>query len=541
MNQLAARSLLTVAVAFAIGTGSVDAQQPPSAGTTTNPTVVLPQQQAALAQRYEQLEQILLKLADVAATSDPQRSALLRQAARQGRDGLIHRRLLDAVAALDAEQLQAALDHQQGARSSLEALLKLLQSEARTDRNREEQERLRNLLRDLQRLERAQRATQARTESGADAEAVSKEQAEVEQRTKELRERVARDAGLTPESGEQTESSNDSSSTETKTPGPDQQAPEQEQPSGQPTPEGQPTPPSEPRPSESDNPSNQGANDSPEQQATGDLQQAQDSMKQAQQQLKQGERPSASQSQEKAAEQLRQAADRIDQALRQLREEEKQRQLARLESRLRSIYEQQADVLSRTQSLRETSSSNSDRQVEVQAGNLGFAENKIVADVDRALLLLAEAAESVAFPEALQQARRLMVRVAGRLNEVRLDDITVSLQEDILASLEEMISAIEQEQKRLEEQQQQPSQQPSPSDQQGEQALVDALAELRLIQRLQQRVQRSTERYSKMLTEPDDEVGEAIDPELRDLVRELADQQVRLFRATRDLVQRQEK
>jgi len=527
LRQLLLAAFLACPAAWVVG-------QSPGEGQATASGEVLPQQQAALAQRYEQLEQILLKLADVSASSDPQRAALLRQAARQGRDGAIHRKLLDAVAALDAEQLQAAIDHQSSAQASLEALLKLLQSEARSDRNRQEQERLRNLLRDLQRLERAQRAAQARTEAGGELGEVREEQADVTARTEELRQRVARDAGLKleePKQAQQKADTNaDHSSETTPSPSPPEnqgQRPADEQ-SAQPT------------ESSGQTESPPGASDSPEKQATGDLGQAKGSMQQAESQLQQGERSAAGESQQKAAEQLRQAADRIDQALRQLREEENQRQLARLESRLRAIYEQQADVLARSRLLRDSQPNQSDRQFEIQAGNLGFAENKIVAEVDRALLLLAEAAESVAFPEALQQARRLMVRVASRFNEVRIDEITISLQEDILASLEEMIAAIEQEQRRLEEQKENPNQRPSEVGDPGEQPLVDALAELRLIQRLQQRVQRSTERYSAMLPKPDDEVGQAEDPELRELVKELADQQIRLFRATRDLVLRQQ-
>jgi hypothetical protein len=264
------------------------------------------------------------------------------------------------------------------------------------------------------------------------------------------------------------------------------------------------------------------------------LQQAIEKMRQAEKELEQSKRDGAIKQQQQAEENLRAAIDRLERILRQLREEEMQRELARLESRLRRMAQMQAKVLDDTKLLDAIPVSQRDRQVDVRAGNLAFEEKKIVMEADRAMLLLREEGSSVAFPEVVAQIRGDMQRVAERLTASKIDAVTIGLQDDILAALEEMIAALQKAQRDLEKQRQeeQQQQQQQPGQQSGEQPLVEQLAELRLIRTMETRIMSTTERYSRML----DDRGEVDD--VLPLIRDLAERQSNLYRITRDIVQK---
>jgi hypothetical protein len=553
LTLVVATAYCVVAQEPATGTPSAEASaaEPPASGapatgtpaageTAAGETVAeetapeLKQRQLGVADRYERLEKILLRMADIVATEDPQRAALLRQAVRQGRDGATLKRLMEAAQSLDEGKYQSAIDSQQSARSNLEAILKLLQSEARSDRNKQAEERLRQLHADLQRQERLERALQARTEGSDQASDLRETQDEIAKRNQQLLDRMREDQAPSdskpgnekPGNEKQSQGASPTNPSQSP-PGQQQQQPGQQQPPGQQQqPGGSPEDQSPPPPK------------SPEERALEQVEEAQRAMDQAKESLDQQKRDQALVEEQKAIESLRQATDAIEQALRQLREEEKLRKLARLEARLRSLYEQQASILERSRSLIDKLATEDPRQVDVQSSNLAFAENKVIADLDRALLLLQEAGASVAFPEALQQVRVLMETVAARFAGTQLDEITTGLQEDVLAALEEMINAVEQEQQKTEKQKNQQQQQRR---QQGgggnqEQPLVDAIAELKLIKQLQERIQRSTQRYQKQLPLPNDANGDVADPTLRKLVQELSKQQDRLYRVTRELL-----
>jgi hypothetical protein len=116
-----------------------------------------------------------------------------------------------------------------------------------------------------------------------------------------------------------------------------------------------------------------------------------------------------------------------------------------------------------------------------------------------------------------------------RLAENKVDPRTQGLEEDIIAALEEMIEALQKAQKEMEEQQQQQQQQ-----QQGKQdrALIDQIAELKMIRALQLRVNKRTQRYAEMIEGQE----QAVEPDLVEAVRELAEREQRIYKATRDIV-----
>ena len=113
--------------------------------------VTLSMRQSGVAQRYQKLEELLLRLADVEADENPERSALLRRAARQSRDQFILEKLRTASQSLETQEFQKAVDNQEAAKKDLDAILTLLLSEDRSKRIRDEKERYQNLIKDLKR------------------------------------------------------------------------------------------------------------------------------------------------------------------------------------------------------------------------------------------------------------------------------------------------------------------------------------------------------------------------------------------------------
>ncbi len=622
------RTTMNVARSFGIClclyASGVVAQVPTKPPTTST----LPQRQTGVAERYGKLEELLLRLADVEADENPERAALLRRAAKQSRDKFTLEKLRGATEALSSDQFQNAVIRQGEASEGIEALLTLLLSEDRSKRIRDEKQRVAEMIKDLKRIERAQRSTRARTENGAEMGDVEQEQQSITDRARELNKELAGDekpdleakdeasesaqpkdaeaesgedqpegsaegeprqsmpqeptpSEAEAKQGEPQESDSDPQSEKPEDGKPGESKPEESEPGesepgesepgeskpgeakpgeskpgeskpgeskpGEPKP-GEPKPgeskPGDSKPGESsesqaaESPSSQQQQDkssqqpqSPQQQAEQQLQDAIQKMQEAEQKLAEAKRDSAAEDQRAAEENLRAAIDRLERILRQLREEEMQRELAKLEARLRKMAAMQSKVLDATVTLAATPKSQRNRQTDLKAGELAFEEKKITLEADRAMLLLREEGSSVAFPEVVDAIRSDTAKVADRLAETKLDQVTQGLQKDILAALEEMIAALQKAQRDL-EQKKQEQQQGEPQQQgQGEQPLVESLAELKLIRTMETRIKSTTERYAGML-----EAGETTGDDVLPLLQGLSERQNRLYRITRDLV-----
>ena len=84
--------------------------QPQSA--TADDSQSLAAKQQSVTKRYERLEELLLRLAEVEATENPERSALLRRAAKQSRDKFVLEKLKLASASLKSQEFQKAVENQ---------------------------------------------------------------------------------------------------------------------------------------------------------------------------------------------------------------------------------------------------------------------------------------------------------------------------------------------------------------------------------------------------------------------------------------------
>jgi hypothetical protein len=531
----------------------------------------LDQLEARLAERYDRLELLVARLAELSGSTQPRRATLLRQLVSQSRDRDVAGQFDKVIASLEKGSYSSAIDGQAALQADLQKLLDLLLQEDRDRQIESERKRIGRYLQDVNRLIRLQRGVKARTDGGDDEKELAEDQREVGDKTKSLGDEIAEaeetaeekaqrenaegspsepnaeaEAGdekpqqggakprekedgkkdnpgdesskeskgesSKPESSESDKESKPSESGESKESQPAQGSPSESQPSpGGESQEQQPPPES-----------------TPMQRAAERLKQAQQRMEQAKQRLEESKRDGAAEEQAKAVEELEQAKAELERILRQLREEELERMLVMLEARIRKMLDQQIEVYEETKQLDAAAAKAPEHELEIASGRLARKEGLIVREADRALVLLREDGTSVAFPEAIEQARDDMQSVADRLRQTKVDLITQGLEEDVIAALEESLAALQQALEELRENKGQP--QPGESAPPGEKPLVDQLAELRMIRALQVRVNRRTEQYGAMI-----EGEQAQETELLEALDALSLRQQKIFQATRDL------
>jgi hypothetical protein len=302
------------------------------------------------------------------------------------------------------------------------------------------------------------------------------------------------------------------------------------------SPEGQSQPPGESQQGQSGEQPKQQEPKDPTERAKKRIEQAQRKMEEAQKALEDAERKGAVEKQREAESELRSAIEALEEILRQLREEEIERSLASLETRLRRMLEMQNKVLEETLRLQEITGDQASRQIEIRAGSLAGQERKILEEGRRAFLLLREEGSSAAFPEAMEQVNTDIGNVAERLAKADIGKLTITVEQEIVSSLEEMVTALVQVQKDQKEKKQKQQQGQQPQGEPGEQPLVDKLAELRLIRTLQMRINNRTTSLSQMLADPADVVGQAKEADILKEVKGLADRQSSIQQVTREIV-----
>ncbi len=556
-------------VVFVVSTsGKLYAQDEPSGNPLRQGEAAAPKlasEESRLGERYDRLELLAGRLAELSRSTQPRRARLLRELVSKSREQDIAGRFDLIVKALEEDRLASASEDQGKLRSDLQKLLDLLLQEGRDRQLESERKRIAKYLAELKKLIRLQRGIKARTDGGDDPESLGKDQQRVAKATGKLRDQIdetegpakpspgeSKDAESPEGEGKPAQENSDEPKPDTKPTEGEQGKPRQgeskESKDGKPGEskpnEGKPSDgkpgeskpsdgkPSDGQPSEGQSSSgeseSQESEQTPAERATKRLKQAQQRMQQAMEQLEEAKRNEAVEKQEQALRELEQAKAELERILRQLREEELERTLVLLEARFRKMLDAQMEVYEQTQKLDASQANVQTHELEIAAGRLSRKEGQIVRDADRALVLLREDGTSVAFPEALEQAREDMQVVAERLADVKLGLITQGLEEDIVATLEEILAALQKAIKELREQQSQQQQQGQSEP--AEQALVDQLAELRMIRVLQNRINSRTKRYDEMI-----EGEQALEAELLEALDRLALRQERVYQATHDL------
>jgi hypothetical protein len=125
--------------------------------------------------------------------------------------------------------------------------------------------------------------------------------------------------------------------------------------------------------------------------------------------------------------------------------------------------------------------------------------------------------------------------VIDRLGQAKIDMLTLGLEEDVIAALEEIVEALQKAQQDAEQRRQRPPGQMQPMSPE-DMPLVDAIAELKMIRTLQIRVNKRTTTYSNMLSDPEHIVGQATDRDLIESLNQLSQREQRIHQITRDLI-----
>jgi len=545
--------------------------------------------QAKLADRYERLEIVLGRLAELSASTDPRRAKVLREAIARSREEGIEDRFETIVLLLEGERLSAAAGRQTDLQKELDALLALL---LKADRDREldsERKRIKAYLKEVGRLIRLERGIQARTEGGDDPQRLAQDQKQVGDETGKLGESI-RDTEKKGTTNKDAESAESKAGNSSKSDAKEGQSPSQkkssqdgksnqqeskqgsgEKKAGEESKSGAGRP-SDRQPSEGQksqdgqqgklgqegqgqqSQSQQGKQSQQGQQgqqgqsgpsgnssegeqqpqeptdrAAEKLKQAQQAMQEAHQKLEELERKGASEAQQEALRQLEQAKAELERVLRQLREEEMERTLTLLAARFRKMLDAQTQVWEATVRVHNIPAADRDHDEEIETARLSREETVIAREAERALVLLREEGSSMAFPETVSLIHDDMLEVAELLNKGKVAERTQGLEGDIIESLEEMIAALDKAIKDLEKKKT-PAGQSPPAGQPGDPPLVDKIAELKMIRALQMRINRRTLRYDRLMQ---DEPAEA--PSLRNDLLDLAERQQRVYQATHDL------
>jgi RNA binding exosome subunit len=256
--------------------------------------------------------------------------------------------------------------------------------------------------------------------------------------------------------------------------------------------------------------------------------------------LRKDNRKDAPEDEQAALDKLNQAKKALEDLLRQLREEEIERLLARLEARCRRMLALQIGVRDDTVALDKVIKDNPNSQptrADQQASNvLSDREEEIVKEARAGLALLEAEGSAVAFAEVFSQVKGDMETVALRLRKTDTGVVTVTIEDQIIDTLKEMIEALKKAQKSG-------GGGGGGGSGRAPDRLLDLLAELKMIRSMQKRVNQRTEVYGKQYAgeqAPPPESGstpeereryERIQSELRDLSK----RQLKISKVTHDL------
>ncbi|PCJ58282.1 MAG: hypothetical protein COA79_13575 [Planctomycetota bacterium] len=205
----------------------------------------------------------------------------------------------------------------------------------------------------------------------------------------------------------------------------------------------------------------------------------------------------AKEEQKKALKELEKIKEEIDKTLAQLRDEEKEEKLAKLESRFIEILNRQKILLSNTVKLNKLKKASGWTRLEkIKVQELSLEEIDIKELVVKTEDLLLEDASTVVFPDVVNLLKEDMIEIAGFLKEGNVDELTIILEKETIKTLDELIEALQKAQKDLEKDKESKEGQPNNGNS-GNTQLVSKSSELKLLQKMQLRVNRMTEFFNK--------------------------------------------
>jgi hypothetical protein len=258
----------------------------------------------------------------------------------------------------------------------------------------------------------------------------------------------------------------------------------------QPGEQGEESEPQEGSPSEGEQPQETQPKKTP---GRNEIEAARRAMRQAEEELKRLEGKKGMGHQDEAIRKLAEARAQLEKILRQLRQEEQQIVLRSLEARFAKMLVMQLQIHVDTVALSKTPSNAWTVKHFGRARELSVDEATIADEAAKALKLLKEEGSSVAFPQGVEQVRDDMLTISTRLSGNDVAAFTQSIERDVIESLEEMVTALQNEIEKREKQDENRRQQKGQRGQgEEEKQLVQELAELKMLRSLQFRVNRRT-------------------------------------------------
>jgi hypothetical protein len=478
--------------------------------------------QQMLERRFKDFEQSLLRLAQRLEKSskpeDRQRAETLKKAIAlvgdQGVD-LKFKTLIEILqkpsTSLSLTEIKEAMDQNKMLAEDIRAILALLMADNRDDQLKNEIKRLMELIKQLDKVIREQKIARAKTEGNKlDKEALGKEQKKVSDDTEKIAKAMNKDGDGKGDSKGKGEPKDGKDGKGQGGQGQGQQGDKnKDKPKDNPP---------------QDNP-NQPPDGSPGKKQVQDANQYQ---RQAEDQIKKEDKDDASKKQSQAIAKLEEARRKLEEILRQLREEEIERLLAKLEQRCRFMLQIQIEVYDGTVRVDKAIGTNPDKKAsraeEQRALQLSDREEVIVVEANKAIQILEAEGTAVAFPQMFEQVRDDAKNVARRLGKADVGTVTQVIEQDIIAALKDMIEALKKAQQDLKSQGQGQPGQPQ------NQKLIDLLAELKMIRAMQVRVNSRTKVYGQKYT--GEQAGE---PDIQKELEELAQRQLKIFDVTNNI------
>ncbi len=444
--------------------------------------------------------------------SDPGRVELLKGARRMSDEMRIRPRMEGLVEFLKTESFSKADESIKSLISDLKKILQSLESENRSRQIQNEKERLRAHLKELNERIRNQQSLQGRTRQTRDVQELAKEQDANAEKTGELARKITDEEEIPQESRPKSEGTPEN---------PDSpESPEKSE---------VPQTPEKPETPEKSQNSEASPESKPSDSLSDSLRRAQQRMDEARKNLENSQRQGALEQQKKALEELEEAKAQLEQILRQMREEESKRTLAQFETQLKTMIQLQRGVEDDTKRLDGIPNEKRTQEFMDETTRLSRREKEIGMKAETLLVLLREDGRARMVAEVLSETVEDIQRTTNLLANGRADSVTLAIEKDILESLEEMLAAVEETERKLQEENDENS---SESEAQTDEdpALIDKIAELRMIRSAQSRINRRTKMVGDLISEETTSV-----PEHLEVLQDLSRQQERIRKIVHDI------
>lgn len=447
------------------------------------PELKLKARQRVFLNNLSLLEKKLLVLSDFERDRNSSRSDLLKKGLQLAQAKELLLRVRNATQLIEggkSRDLRKAIEIQKSVLADLESLYALLESENPQKSARDKQQKIRKRIDRIEQIIRQQQAIRDGAETDADLNRLKSLQENVKRQTTEVQSDV--ESEIKSEIDQKNESGGGAGNQVAEPTEKDQ------------TPDSNVKPGTEAKSTGDE----KGKTKSPEQRIAKNLGDASKRMSDVGRKLDSKELADAKAKMEEAEEQLEQAKTELENILRQEREQEIESTLRSLEERFKLMLQMQLELNSKTVSL--AAAEKTESEIAIDSFSLASLQKKGMLEADKALLMLNEEGSSFAVAGTLRQIRSDMEQIKARLEVAKIDSITNALQEDVAGGLNDLVAALQTEQKENEKNQNRPAPSGDTTTQQVDQRpLLQKIAELKIIRQVQLRINSRHKLYANKL------------------------------------------